>query len=138
MSDPVVKDVQTAIGHRCLHGLLLDVNTHRVGCAEFECGNGKDAGAAAQIKNAGTLEARQVCEENGFDISEHRSRPIVASEIQDADLVLMIYRDEYYNEQTEKRGIAEVVVAKHRAGSTGPIDMTFMPEFTLFSDLGRG
>ena len=57
---------------------------------------------------------------------------------QDADIVMFIYRDEYYNEQTDKRGIAEVVVAKHRAGSTGPIDMTFMPEFTLFSDLGRG
>ncbi|HEY5651635.1 MAG TPA: DnaB-like helicase C-terminal domain-containing protein, partial [Acidimicrobiia bacterium] len=57
---------------------------------------------------------------------------------QDADIVMFIYRDEYYNEQTEKRGIAEVVIAKHRSGSTGPIDMTFMPEFTLFSDLGRG
>ena len=57
---------------------------------------------------------------------------------QDADVVMFIYRDEYYNEQSEKRGIAEVMVAKHRAGSTGPIDMTFMPEFTLFSDLGRG
>jgi replicative DNA helicase len=57
---------------------------------------------------------------------------------QDADIVMFIYRDEYYNEQTDKRGIAEVVIAKHRAGSTGPIDMTFMPEFTLFSDLGRG
>ena len=57
---------------------------------------------------------------------------------QDADVVMFIYRDEYYNEQTDKRGIAEVVIAKHRAGSTGPIDMTFMPEFTLFSDLGRG
>lgn len=56
---------------------------------------------------------------------------------QDADVVLFIYRDEYYNEQSEKKGIAEVVVAKHRAGSTGTVEMTFMPEFTKFSDLGR-
>jgi replicative DNA helicase len=56
---------------------------------------------------------------------------------QDADVVIFIYRDEYYNEQSDKRGIAEVAVAKHRAGSTGTVEMTFMPEFTLFSDLGR-
>lgn len=56
---------------------------------------------------------------------------------QDADVVIFIYRDEYYNERTEKKGIAEVAVAKHRAGSTGVVEMTFMPEFTRFSDLGR-
>ncbi len=56
---------------------------------------------------------------------------------QDADVVIFIYRDEYYNERTEKKGIAEVAVAKHRVGSTGVVEMTFMPEFTRFSDLGR-
>ncbi len=56
---------------------------------------------------------------------------------QDADIVIFIYRDEYYNEASEKRGIAEVIVAKHRAGSVGTVEMTFMPEFTKFSDLGR-
>lgn len=56
---------------------------------------------------------------------------------QDADIVMFIYRDEYYNASTDKQGIAEVVVAKHRAGSTGTVEMTFMPEFTKFSDLGR-
>jgi replicative DNA helicase len=56
---------------------------------------------------------------------------------QDADIVMFIYRDEYYNEGSDERGIAEVVVAKHRAGSVGTVKMTFMPEFTKFSDLGR-
>ena len=56
---------------------------------------------------------------------------------QDADVVIFIYRDEYYNEQSEKRGVAEVAVMKHRAGSTGVVEMTFMPEFTRFSDIGR-
>ena len=56
---------------------------------------------------------------------------------QDADVVMFIYRDEYYDEASEKRGIAEVMVAKHRAGSTGIVEMTFMPEFTRFSDIGR-
>jgi len=57
---------------------------------------------------------------------------------QDADIVMFIYRDEYYHpESVETRGVAEVNVAKHRAGATGMVRMTFLPEFTLFSDLGR-
>ena len=57
---------------------------------------------------------------------------------QDADVVMFIYRHEYYHpEDQEKRGIAEIIVAKHRAGSTGPIEMTFQPEFTRFANLGR-
>ncbi len=58
---------------------------------------------------------------------------------QDADIVMFIYRDEYYNpEAQESKGLAEVIVAKHRAGSTGRVEMTFMPEFTLFGDHGTG
>ncbi len=56
---------------------------------------------------------------------------------QDADVVIFIYRDEYYNEQSDDRGVAEVMVAKHRAGSTGVVKMTFMPEYTLFANIGR-
>ena len=57
---------------------------------------------------------------------------------QDADVVMFIYRHEYYHpEAQETRGIAEISIAKHRQGATGRIDMTFLPEFTLFSDMGR-
>lgn len=57
---------------------------------------------------------------------------------QDADVVMFIYRDEYYYpEKVESKGIAEIVIAKHRQGSVGRIDMTFLPEFTLFADMGR-
>ena len=57
---------------------------------------------------------------------------------QDADVVMFVYRHEYYHpEEQEKKGIAEVIVAKHRAGSTGPVEMTFQPEFTRFANLGR-
>ena len=57
---------------------------------------------------------------------------------QDADVVMFIYRHEYYHpEAQETKGIAEVAVAKHRQGATGRIDMTFLPEFTLFADMGR-
>ena len=57
---------------------------------------------------------------------------------QDADVVMFIYRHEYYHpEEVEKKGIAEVIIGKHRAGSTGPIEMTFQAEFTRFANLGR-
>ena len=57
---------------------------------------------------------------------------------QDADVVLFIYRHEYYHpEAQETKGIAEVNVAKHRQGAVGRVDMTFLPEFTLFADMGR-
>lgn len=57
---------------------------------------------------------------------------------QDADVVMFIYRHEYYHpEDTDSKGLAEVIVAKHRAGATGSVRMTFLPEFTRFADLGR-
>ena len=57
---------------------------------------------------------------------------------QDSDVVMFIYRHEYYHpEDVEKKGTAEVIVAKHRAGATGTVEMTFMPDFTRFADLGR-
>ncbi len=57
---------------------------------------------------------------------------------QDADVVMFIYRHEYYHpEDQENKGLAEIIVAKHRSGSTGTVRMTFLPEFTRFADLGR-
>ena len=57
---------------------------------------------------------------------------------QDSDVVMFIYRDEYYSpERIEVKGLAEVVIAKHRQGAVGKITMTFLPEFTLFADMGR-
>jgi replicative DNA helicase len=55
---------------------------------------------------------------------------------QDADLVMFIYRDEYYYpDKTEKPGIAEIIVSKNRHGSTGNVDLGFEKEFTLFRPL---
>ena len=58
---------------------------------------------------------------------------------QDADLVMFIYRDDYYNKETsEKPGQAELIVAKHRNGAVGHVDLAFMPHYTTFADLARG
>ncbi len=57
---------------------------------------------------------------------------------QDADVVMFIYRHEYYEPtDIDSKGMAEVNIAKHRSGSTGRVNMTFLPEYTLFADLGR-
>ena len=56
---------------------------------------------------------------------------------QDADIVMFIYRDEYYNEDSEKKGQAEIIIAKHRNGATGSVDLSFRKEFTKFGNLSR-
>lgn len=56
---------------------------------------------------------------------------------QDADIVMFIFRDEYYRSDSEAKGVAEVNVAKHRGGKTETVKLTFLPDYTLFADLGR-
>ena len=56
---------------------------------------------------------------------------------QDADIVMFLYRDDYYNEDTEKKNVAEVILAKHRGGSTGTVELAWMPSFTKFANLGK-
>ena len=53
---------------------------------------------------------------------------------QDADIVMFLYRDDYYNPESEKRNIAEVIIAKHRGGSTGTVDLAWMGNYTKFGD----
>jgi replicative DNA helicase len=54
---------------------------------------------------------------------------------QDADIVAFVYRDEVYNKDTEDKGVAELIVAKHRAGSVGTVRLAWRAEFTAFDDL---
>ena len=54
---------------------------------------------------------------------------------QDADIVCFIYRDEVYNKDTEDRGIAELIIAKHRAGETDTVRLAWLAEYTLFANL---
>ena len=56
---------------------------------------------------------------------------------QDADVVMFIYRDDYYNPDTEKKGIAEINIAKQRNGPIGTIDLVWLPEFTKFANLQK-
>jgi len=56
---------------------------------------------------------------------------------QDADVVLFLYRDEYYNPETEKKNIGEVIIAKYRNGPTGSVELVFKKEFTKFVNMAR-
>lgn len=53
---------------------------------------------------------------------------------QDADVVLFLYRDEYYNPETEDKNVGEVIIAKHRNGPTGTIKLTFFGQYTKFTN----
>jgi len=71
----------------------------------------------------------------------HDKRPILSdlresgSIEQDADLVVFIYRDEYYNDESDQQGIAEVILAKHRNGPTDAIKLSFLKRYAKFADL---
>ncbi len=56
---------------------------------------------------------------------------------QDADIVMFLYRDDYYNQESEKKNVAEVIMAKHRAGSTGTVELLWLGEYTKFVNLEK-
>ncbi|TDT50465.1 replicative DNA helicase [Fonticella tunisiensis] len=56
---------------------------------------------------------------------------------QDADLVMFLYRDEYYNKDTEKKNIGEVIIAKQRNGPTGTVELAWLGQYTKFANLDR-
>ncbi|MGC9525277.1 MAG: replicative DNA helicase [Limnospira sp.] len=57
---------------------------------------------------------------------------------QDADMVIMLYRDDYYNPDSPDRGITEIIITKHRNGPTGTVKLLFDPQYTTFRNLASG
>ena len=56
---------------------------------------------------------------------------------QDADIVMFLYRDDYYNEDTDKKNIAEVIIAKHRSGATGTVELLWLGNYTKFVNIDK-
>ncbi len=56
---------------------------------------------------------------------------------QDADVVMFIYRDDYYNKDTELKNVAEIIIAKQRNGSIGTVNLAWLPDYTQFANLAR-
>src|SRR6266487_1614251 len=71
----------------------------------------------------------------------HDKRPILSdlresgSIEQDSDLVMFVYRDEYYNEESDQQGLAEIILSKHRNGPTGVEKLSFLKRYAKFADL---
>ena len=57
---------------------------------------------------------------------------------QDADIVMFLHREDYYDAETEKKNIAEVIISKNRSGSTGTVELAWIGEYTKFANLYRG
>ena len=79
-----------------------------------------------------------------FDATVHGTHNFVANGIvvhnsleQDADVVVFLYRDEIYNPESDQRGTAEVIVAKHRNGPTGMTRLAFLDHLTKFANMAR-
>jgi len=85
--------------------------------------------AAAQLSRA--VEQRQDKRPILSDLRESGSLE------QDSDVVMFIYRDEYYNPATAHKNQADIIIAKHRNGPTGTVSLYFSRELTLFSNLKR-
>ena len=56
---------------------------------------------------------------------------------QDADVVMFIYRDDYYNKDTEMKNVAEIIIAKQRNGAIGTINLAWLPDYTQFANLAK-
>ena len=77
-----------------------------------------------------------------YDLTVDKNHDFVANDIvmsnsieQDADVVLFIYREEMYVEETDRQNIADIIVSKHRNGPTGIVSLFFRKELTQFRDL---
>ena len=57
---------------------------------------------------------------------------------QDADIIMFIYRDDYYNKDSKEPGVAEILIAKHRNGPTGVVKLTFLKSITKFESMASG
>jgi replicative DNA helicase len=82
--------------------------------------------------------------EEVFDLTVEKHHNFIANDIivhnsleQDADVVMFIYREEYYKPETEKQNIAEIIIGKQRNGPTGSVELVFLKQLTRFEDKYR-
>ena len=90
------------------------------------------------------VEITPLGEQPTFDVTVEGTHNFIADGVvvhnsieQDADMVMFLYRDEYYNPDSDDKGIAEVLVGKHRNGPTGKVQLAWLEQYTKFASLAR-
>ena len=90
------------------------------------------------------VEITPLGEQPTFDVTVEGTHNFIADGVvvhnsieQDADMVMFLYRDEYYNPDSDDKGIAEIIVGKHRNGPTGKVQLAWMEQYTKFASLAR-
>jgi len=98
--------------------------------------------ATSDVYWDGIVSIEPAGEEEVFDLTVDGLHNFVADDIvvsnsieQDSDLVAFIYRDEYYNDESDQQGLAEVILAKHRNGPTDALKLSFLKRYAKFADL---
>ena len=112
---------------------------HRATCSPI-----RTSATSASPTSCGTKSSRSCrwAKQPVFDATVPGTHNFVANGIvahnsieQDADVVMFIYRDEYYNPESDQRGMAEIIVSKHRNGPTGVDALAFLDQYTKFANL---
>jgi replicative DNA helicase len=117
-----------------------------VAAANHDCGPGLSSGPLehelGEVFWDEVVRVERDGEDDVYDLTIDGLHNFVADDIvvhnsieQDSDLVFFIYRDEYYNEETDQQGLAEVICAKHRNGPTGSEKLSFLKRYAKFADL---
>ncbi|CAN5139434.1 replicative DNA helicase [soil metagenome] len=90
------------------------------------------------------VEITPLGEQPTFDVTVEGTHNFIADGVvvhnsieQDADMVMFLYRDEYYNPDSDDKGIAEVIIGKHRNGPTGKVQLAWLEQYTKFASLAR-
>jgi replicative DNA helicase len=141
------REMQTAIGQTYCGTSLYMRNMSReraARVAEAVSSSTLARLAASDIHWDEVISIEPAGEEEVYDLTIEGLHNFVANDIivhnsieQDADLVMFLYRDEYYNSESERKGEADIIVGKHRNGPTGTVTLAWMEQYTKFASLAR-
>jgi replicative DNA helicase len=146
-ADMTTRGLHAELGNRYCGSSLYKANRSRERAARAAVAVGSDE--LARLASSEVYWDRVVSiepdgDEEVYDLTVEGLHNFVAEDIvvhnsieQDADVVMFIYRDEYYNKESERLGEADVIVAKHRNGPIGEVALTFLPKYPKFANLYR-
>jgi replicative DNA helicase len=147
------RELAGTIGETYNGGYLLDTPERRRRFSRPRLARIADALESEELANIANsdlywdriVEITPLGEQPTFDVTVEGTHNFIADGVvvhnsieQDADMVMFLYRDEYYNPDSEDKGIAEVIVGKHRNGPTGKIQLAWLEQYTKFGSLARG